>query len=78
MLWYHGGTIIRMPTKIRELIQDLEFSGFVNRGGKGSHRNFRHPRGVNITVSGARDAAAKQYQMRDVKRAIELAANEKE
>ncbi len=32
-----------MPKKIRELIQTLEAVGFVNRGGKGSHRNFKHP-----------------------------------
>jgi predicted RNA binding protein YcfA (HicA-like mRNA interferase family) len=33
-----------MPPKIRELMADLERSGFVDRGGKGSHRNFTHPR----------------------------------
>jgi predicted RNA binding protein YcfA (HicA-like mRNA interferase family) len=32
-----------MPRKIRELIADLEKAGFINRGGKGSHRNFAHP-----------------------------------
>ena len=32
-----------MPTKIRELIAELERAGFVNRGGKGDHRNFVHP-----------------------------------
>src|SRR5947208_650117 len=32
-----------MPRKIRELIRDLEAAGFINRG-KGSHRNFIHPR----------------------------------
>ena len=32
-----------MPRKIRELIVDLEKHGFVNRGGKGSHRNFTTP-----------------------------------
>ena len=34
---------IRMPPKVRELIADLERAGFVNRGGKGDHRNFVHP-----------------------------------
>jgi hypothetical protein len=29
-----------MPRKIRQLIAELEAWGFVNRGGKGSHRNF--------------------------------------
>jgi predicted RNA binding protein YcfA (HicA-like mRNA interferase family) len=65
-----------MPPKIRELIQDLESAGFVNRGGKGSHRNFRHPKGVNITISGASGQDAKRYQIRDVKRAMELIGNE--
>jgi predicted RNA binding protein YcfA (HicA-like mRNA interferase family) len=32
-----------MPKKIRELIKELEQAGFVNRGGKDSHRNFVHP-----------------------------------
>jgi len=35
-----------MPRKIRQLIQDLEKAGFINRGGKGSHRNFLHEKGV--------------------------------
>jgi predicted RNA binding protein YcfA (HicA-like mRNA interferase family) len=65
-----------MPPKIRELIRDLEAGGFVNRGGKGSHRNFRHPKGVNITVSGASGQDAKRYQIRDVRRAMELIGNE--
>lgn len=67
-----------MPPKIRELIRDLESVGFVNRGGKGSHRNFRHPKGVNITLSGSSGQDAKQYQIRDVKRAMELIGDEKE
>jgi predicted RNA binding protein YcfA (HicA-like mRNA interferase family) len=45
--------IIGMPRKIRQLIADLEKHGFVDRGGKGSHRNFLHPSGVKITLSGA-------------------------
>jgi len=65
-----------MPPKIRELIRDLESAGFVNRGGKGSHRNFRHPQGANITISGAPGQDAKKYQLRDVKRAMELIGNE--
>ena len=32
-----------MPPKVKQLISELERSGFVNRGGKGSHRNFVHP-----------------------------------
>jgi predicted HicB family RNase H-like nuclease/predicted RNA binding protein YcfA (HicA-like mRNA interferase family) len=33
-----------MPRKIRQLISQLESAGFENRGGKGSHRNFVHPK----------------------------------
>ena len=39
-----------MPRKIRELIRDLERAGFVNRGGKGSHRNFRHALTADVVV----------------------------
>ena len=65
-----------MPPKIRELIQILEKAGFTNRGGKGSHRNYRHPVGVNITISGKAGDDARPYQIRDVKRAIELTNDE--
>jgi predicted RNA binding protein YcfA (HicA-like mRNA interferase family) len=42
-----------MPRKIRELIRDLERAGFVNRGGKGSHRNFACPKVPKpVTISG--------------------------
>ena len=66
-----------MPPKLRQLMQDLMAAGFNDRGGKGSHRNFRHRRGVNITLSGKSGDDAKQYQIRDVQRAIELVTNEK-
>ena len=72
LLWYYTS----MPPKIRELIRDLESAGFRNRGGKGSHRNFRHPSGANITISGRMGDDAKHYQFRDVKRAIELVSDE--
>ena len=65
-----------MPPKIRELIKELEKSGFINRGGKGSHRNFRHPVGLNITISGRPDDDAKHYQIKDVKQVIKWASNE--
>jgi len=62
--WYY------MPRKVRELIRDLERAGFVNRGGKGSHRNYLHPSGVRITVSGHAGDDAKRYQGRDVENAL--------
>lgn len=61
-----------MPPKIKQLIQDLKKAGFVNRGGKGSHRNFVHPKvSKPIAISGKLGAAALSYQERDVKKAIE-------
>ena len=51
-----------MPRKVRELIQDLERFGFINYGGKGSHRNYKHPKGARITVSGKTGDDAKLYQ----------------
>jgi len=62
-----------MPRKVRQLIADLERAGFVNRGGKGSHRNFMHPRGFRVTISGQPGDDAKHYQERDVTRALEAA-----
>lgn len=59
-----------MPRKVRELIHDLERAGFVNRRGKGSHRNFMHPRGVRITISGHPGEDALRYQERDAARAL--------
>ena len=59
-----------MPRKIRDLIRDLERAGFTNRGGKGSHRNFEHPKGVRATVSGKLGDDAKPYQEREVKTKI--------
>jgi len=41
-----------MTRKVRELISNLVRSGFIDRGGKGSHRNFEHPRGGQVTLSG--------------------------
>lgn len=52
-----------MPRKIRDIIRDLENAGFANRGGKGSHRNFVHPKVAKpITISGKDGDDAKYYQ----------------
>jgi predicted RNA binding protein YcfA (HicA-like mRNA interferase family) len=60
-----------MPRKIRELIVELENHGFVDRGGKGSHRNFTHPRVARpVTISGNAGDDAKKYQEKAVKAAI--------
>jgi predicted RNA binding protein YcfA (HicA-like mRNA interferase family) len=60
-----------MARKIRELIKDLEGAGFANRGGKGSHRNFLHPKGIRVTLSGKAGEDAKPYQEKQVREAIE-------
>jgi len=61
-----------MSPKIKQLIKDLERAGFLNRGGKGSHRNFVHPKVTKpITISGKLGDDALPYQERDVKKAIE-------
>lgn len=54
-----------------ELIAELQRAGFINRGGKGSHRNFVHPKLTKpVTISGAAGDDAKHYQIRAVKRAV--------
>jgi predicted RNA binding protein YcfA (HicA-like mRNA interferase family) len=61
-----------MPPKVRELIAELEQAGFVDRGGKGSHRNFVHPKVTRpVTISGRPGDDAKSYQLRAIKLAIE-------
>jgi predicted RNA binding protein YcfA (HicA-like mRNA interferase family) len=62
-----------MPRKVRQLIAELEKAGFVNRGGKGSHRNFAHPKGIRITLSGGSGDDARHYQERQVRQAVEEA-----
>lgn len=59
-----------MPRKVRELIRELERAGFVNRGGRGSHRNFEHPGGARVTISGKEGDDAKPYQERAVSGAV--------
>jgi predicted RNA binding protein YcfA (HicA-like mRNA interferase family) len=61
-----------MPPKVRDLIAELEGAGFVNRGGKGSHRNFVHPNARKlVTISGKLGDDAKHYQVRAVRLALE-------
>jgi predicted RNA binding protein YcfA (HicA-like mRNA interferase family) len=60
-----------MPRKIRDLIKDLKKAGFVDRGGKGNHRNFIHTSGVVLTISGKLGDDAKSYQEKLVKQKIQ-------
>jgi len=55
------------------LIRELETAGFVERGGKGSHRNFVHPSGVVLTISGRPGDDARLYQIKLVRQRIEEA-----
>jgi predicted RNA binding protein YcfA (HicA-like mRNA interferase family) len=59
-----------MPRKIRQLIKELAQAGFINRGGKGSHRNFIHSKGVVITISGKLGGDVKPYQEKEVAKKI--------
>jgi len=57
---------------VQDLIKDLEQGGFVHRGGKGSHRNFVHPKVRKpVTISGNPGDDAMHYQERAVRLAIE-------
>ncbi len=50
----------------------MEQAGFVNRGGKGSHRKFVHPKvGKPIVISGQTGDDVQSYQEKAVKAAIE-------
>jgi len=63
-----------MPPKVRQLIADLEAAGFVDQGGKGSHRKFVHPRSRQpIVISGNAGDDAKPYQVRAVRVAVKEA-----
>jgi len=60
-----------MPQKVRELISQLEKAGFVNKGGKGSHRKFVHPNvTLPIVISGKPGSDARKYQEKAVARAL--------
>ena len=55
-------------------MQDLKKAGFIDRGGKGNHRNFIHPLvSKPITLSGNPGDDAKRYQEKAVRAAIEEA-----
>lgn len=61
-----------MARKVRDLRRDLKRTGFVGRGGKGSHRNFVHPKVAKpVTISGNENDDAKHYQEKAVRLALE-------
>lgn len=59
-----------MPRKVRELMSELSRAGFVERPGKGSHRNYKHPKGMRVTLSGGTGDDAKPYQEKEVRKRI--------
>jgi predicted RNA binding protein YcfA (HicA-like mRNA interferase family) len=60
-----------MPPKVRDLVRQLELAGFRDRGGKGSHRNYVHPRvSQPLTISGKLGDDAKPYQIKAVRQAL--------
>jgi len=61
-----------VPRKLRELIADLKRAGFVQEPARGSHRKFRHPKGVTAVLSGHSEGMdALPYQERHVRQVIE-------
>ncbi|GAB6043823.1 type II toxin-antitoxin system HicA family toxin [Endothiovibrio diazotrophicus] len=62
-----------MPRKLRELIADLERSGFRQiGGGKGSDRKFMHEGYPGaVTLSGKLGDDAKPYQEKQLRRALD-------
>ncbi|MBI3797423.1 MAG: type II toxin-antitoxin system HicA family toxin [Deltaproteobacteria bacterium] len=72
MLSHTLATVQFSASRLRELIRGLETAGFVNRGGKGDHRNFVHPKVTKaVTISGKLGDDAKHYQEKAVKGALE-------
>jgi predicted RNA binding protein YcfA (HicA-like mRNA interferase family) len=65
-----------VPRKIRQLIADLEQSGFLLvPGGKGSHRKFRHPKFSGALILGGQSGEdAHHYQEKQVRNAIRKAS----
>jgi predicted RNA binding protein YcfA (HicA-like mRNA interferase family) len=61
-----------MPRKIRQLVADLEASGFtLVPGRKVSHRKFRHPRFAGAVILSGKDGDdAHHYQETQVRNAI--------
>ncbi len=66
-----------MPRKVRQLEADLARAGFIKRGGKGSHRNWVHPRtGSVVTVCGKSGDDAPRYLEKQLKLALKSYEND--
>jgi len=66
-----GGGCLRRPT-LAPAADCHGSAGFVNRGGQGSHRNFTHPLGLRVTLSGQPRTDAHRYQEKEVRKKIDL------
>jgi len=61
-----------VPKKIREVEKLVIKAGWINRGGKGSHRNYVHPRtGAVVTVCGKSGDDCPRYLERQINKALE-------
>lgn len=69
----HGiSLILKCRARFANSWRDLERVGFADRGGKGSHRNYVHPKGLRVTLSGQAGQDAKPYQEKEMRQKIEL------
>ena len=71
-----------MRPRIRDLITQLENSGFglLHKGrgkSRDSHRFYRHPAGINLTVCGDPEDIARFYMINDINKVINLIDNER-
>jgi len=61
-----------MLKKIREMEQLVAKAGWVNRGGRGSHRNWVHPyTGAVVTICGRAGNDCPRYLERQIIKALE-------
>jgi predicted RNA binding protein YcfA (HicA-like mRNA interferase family) len=61
-----------VPRKIRQLVADLQYAGFIRvPGGKGSHRKFTHEKFSGfVLLSGHDGDDAHHYQEKQVRNAL--------
>jgi predicted RNA binding protein YcfA (HicA-like mRNA interferase family) len=62
-----------MPRKIHQLVADLEGAGFAHCSTNGSHRKFRHAKGITVILSGQSGSDAHHYQEKNVRKAVAAA-----
>jgi len=61
-----------VPKKVREMEKLIAKAGWIYRGGKGSHRNWLHPRtGSIVTVCGKAGDDCPKYLEHQINKALE-------